>query len=829
MEKNSRGQSKRSVEEKDKNKLVQHKGSKRKRTKVSWKTFVFSLLGFIILTFALLGGFLGYIFFQTYTVDETKLQMKVASTLYDRHGQEVTKLFRENREYIYIEDIPKELQEAFIAVEDQRFYDHRGVDLRAIARALYRDILARSKVEGGSTITQQLVKNVFLSHEKKWLRKTEEAVIAIKLEQSYSKDQILEMYLNYIYLGHGTYGIAAAADLYFDKEVPELNLAEMAMLAALPKAPYHYSPKVEGNDERSENRRKLILRLMEEQGRITPEQRQLAAEQTLVISNKGDTQQPELYTFLDMVAQEAETKYGITYEELITGGYNIYTTLDLKAQRAMYEALHKDSALAAELFPAQAGEHMIQGSMVVMDHRTGGIVAVMGGRDYVQRGLNRAVIPARQPGSTFKPIAAYAAALELGWHPYDMVRDEQQNFNGYQPRNYNNQYLGNVPMIDAIKHSYNVPAVWTLNEIGIDRGVSIVERFGFNKPKRQLGIALGGDVEVSPLQMARAYGAFASEGVMMQPYLIEVIQDGKGNVVAKNELKFEQAVSAQTAWYMTRMLQSVVKEGTARHHIRLSHEVAAKTGTVQANNNQSGAKDAWIVGYTPQYVGAVWMGYEQGSASMSTSGGNHPARIFQHVMSKLLEGEAARSFQRPEGVKELEPPVRFEAIEDLHAFLRLKRNLKLAVDLDFSPQQDDRVGYRIYRINPETEERQLLAELQRKDLVNGRGWTDEDVGLRNLYSYQVVPFNIQTGQEGPGSNIAKVQLFDRGGSMDDDELEEWLRELEGEQEDDKEDKDKKDKKDKKPDNPDGEDGTSEDEEEPDDSADDHQDDEEDNN
>lgn len=794
------------MENNNKNRLKNHieapTDKEKQRKAVNWKVISISLIGFILLLFVLFGGFLGYIFFQNYTLDESKLQMKVASTLYDRHGQEVTKLFRENREYIYIEDIPKELQDAFIAVEDQRFYDHRGIDFRAIARALYRDILARSMVEGGSTITQQLVKNVFLSSEKKLLRKTEEAVIAIKLEQSYSKDQILEMYLNYIYLGHGTYGIASAADLYFDKEVAELELAEMALLAALPKAPYHYSPKVEGNQERSENRRKLVLRLMEEQERITPEQRLQAAEQQLVISSKGDTRQPEIYTFLDMVAQEAERKFGITYEELITGGYNIYTTLDLNAQRAMYDALRMDSPMADELFPAQSGEHPIQSSMVVMDHRTGGIVAVMGGRDYVQRGLNRAVIPARQPGSTFKPLAAYAPALELGWHPYDPVKDEQRDFNGYQPRNYNNQYLGDVPMIDAIKHSYNVPAVWTLNEVGIDKGLNALERFGFGKQKRQLGLALGGDVEVSPLQMARAYGAFASEGVMMEPYLIEEIQDSKGNVMHKKELKFEQVVNAQTAWYMTRMLQSVVKEGTGRHHIRLSHEVAAKTGTVQANNNQSGAKDAWIVGYTPQYVASVWMGYEQGSASMSTSGGNHPARVFQYVMSRLLESEPPLAFQRPEGVNELEPPVRFEPINDLHAYLRLRGNLKLAVDLDFTPQQDNRVGYRIYRINPDSNERQLIAELARKDLTNGRGWTDEDVGLRQLYAYQVVPFNLQTGQEGEGSNIAKVQLFDRGGNLDDDELEEWLRELE---EEDKGKEDKKPGKKKKDDDDDDQD------------------------
>jgi penicillin-binding protein 2A len=756
---------------------------KKKNKKKRIRLVTVGVLGLILLMMVILGGFIVYILVQNYHIDESKLTMREASILYDEHGNEVTRLFVENREYISLDKIPIHLLDAFIAIEDQRFYDHRGFDLRAIGRAIYRDILARSLVEGGSTITQQLARNVFLTNEKKLMRKTEEVLIAIKLERNYSKDEILEMYLNYINFGRGAYGIVSAAQIYFDKEVDELTLGEMAQLAAIPKGPGLYSPLIEGNEERSEARRKTVLAQMLEQGRITAEEYELAVAETMEFSDKGITQNPALDTYVDMVMREAQEKYHITNDDLLTGGYQIHTTLNLTAQEAMYEAMHADSHLAAELFPPSGPNQIVQGSMVIMDHQLGGIKAVMGGRDYVRKGINRATVDARSPGSSFKPIAAYIPAIELGWHPYDLLRDEQMSFGSYTPRNYDNRYRGRVTMIDAVKDSVNVSAVWLLNEIGIDKGAESVQKFGFTNFERQLGMALGGGVQVSPLGMARAYGALGNHGVMMEPYLIEQIIDRDGRVVAQHQQKYEQIVSAQTAWYMTRVLERVVKDGTARR-VQLAHDVAGKTGTVQSGQATGGARDAWFIGYTPQYSAAVWIGFDITDQDhvMNTSGGHHPALIFNYVMGKMLENEPPQRFTRPSGVQELEPPLRFEPIQDLTAQLRLREDLSLAVDLDFTANADERIAYRIYTVDPETEALNLIADVRKNELINGRGWTHENVEIQALYHYVVIPYNPETGREGDASNVAAVRLFRIPGEEfdPDDDFDRWLEELERE-------------------------------------------------
>jgi penicillin-binding protein 2A len=781
---------------------------KKGKQKFNYKIIAISFIVLFILSGVVLAGFMGIILAKNYEFDESKLEMREATVIYDQNEQEVAKLYLENREYIPINEIPELLQEAFIAVEDQRFLEHQGIDFRGIARALYRDILARSMVEGGSTITQQLAKNVFLTNEKKWLRKTEEALIAVNLEQKYTKDKILEMYLNYIYFGHGAYGIKAAAQVYFDKEVDQLTLGEMAMLAALPKAPAHYSPLAEENKERSEERRKLVLRLMEEQGKITEEERKKAASASLELNKKGVTDKQALYTYMDMVLDEAEEEYGLSSEDILTGGYQIYTSLDSKAQEAMYEAFRADSELAEELFPAPGPEQIVQGSMVIMDHRTGAIVAVMGGRDYVRQGTNRATVEARQPGSTFKPITVYAPALELGWHPYDVLKDELTTYPGdYTPRNYDHTYRGKVTMIEALRKSYNAPAVWLLNEMGVDKGVQSAQEFGFEQVSRELGIALGGSVEVSPLGMASAFSVFANQGLMMEPYLIEKIVDKEGIPISRKKQKHHQVVTAQTAWYMTKMLEKVVQEGTGTG-AQLSRPVAGKTGSTQAPKGLKGVRDAWFVGYTPRYTASVWMGFDQTNEDhvMSSGGGGLPAKMFKHVMEKALVDEPVLAFERPKGVKELEPPVHLQPIEDLHALLTLNWDFSLTVDLDFTPNKDDRVSYHIYRKEKETEEWQLLAEVTKDQLIDGRRWTDTDVSIRGVYQYKIIPVNTLNGLEGEPSNLTTVEvvpstLFKRREGMDKGEFEKWLEDLEdqyNEYLDEEEKKSKKEKEEKRP-------------------------------
>lgn len=766
----------------------QRRPTSSRKKKVNIKLVVLSIIGLFMLFTVLIVGFMGVILAKNYEIDESKLEMREATTIYDREEQEVAKLFLENRKYLTSKEIPEQLKEAFIAVEDQRFYDHQGIDARSIARALYRDIIAQSMVEGGSTITQQLAKNIFLTNEKKWLRKTEEVLIAVNLEKQYSKEEILEMYLNYINFGNRAYGIAAASQAYFAKDVNDLELGEIAMLAALPKAPNNYNPLKEKNQERSEQRRLLVLKLMADQGRITEEEREQAASTPLELNEKGVTDDPALFTYVDMVLEEAEEKYGLSSDDILTGGYQIYTALDLKAQHAMYEALRKDSNLAEELFPAPGPEQVVQGSMVIMDHTAGSVVAVMGGRDYVRRGTNRATAEARQPGSAFKPISVYSPALELGWHPYDILKDEPTTFGGnYTPRNYDREFRGEVTMLDALRKSYNVPAVWLLNEIGIAKGIDSVTSFGFNQASRELGIALGGSVEVSPIGMTQAFGTFANQGLMMESYLIEKIIDKNEVPIYRKQLKHWQIVTAQTSWYMTKMLESVVQDGTGKR-AKLSHPVAGKTGTTQAENGQSGVRDAWFVGYTPYYTAAVWMGFDQASEShvMNTTGGNHPAKVFNYVMEKALADKPIIAFQKPSGVKELEPPVRFEPIHDLQAFLSLNWDFSLSIDLDFTPNKEDRVLYRIYRTDGETEERSLLEEVTKEQLIDGRRWTDRDLSLGSTYHYQVVPVNTLNGLEGEPSNTTVVEvspssiLLRQESGTDMEGFEKWLKDLEDE-------------------------------------------------
>ncbi|WP_051541097.1 transglycosylase domain-containing protein [Caldalkalibacillus mannanilyticus] len=293
--------------------------------------------------------------------------------------------------------------------------------------------------------------------------------------------------------------------------------------------------------------------------------------------------------------------------------------------------------------------------MIILNHDTGAIVAISGGREYVRKGYNRATQAKRQPGSSFKPIAVYATALEQGWSPYDDIQDQLINYNGYQPRNYDGVYRGKVQMKEAVEWSYNAPAVWLLHEIGIDHGIELAQKFGFHDLDRELGIALG-SVKASPLQMASAFGAFANDGVLVKPYVIEKIVTPSGESIVEVQKDETQVVSAQTAWAMTTLLQGVIQNGTGKQ-AQLTHDVAGKTGTTQSSERGKNVRDAWFVGYTPQYSAAVWIGFDQMDAEhrMESSGGNHPAKIFRYVMDKMLEGEEVLHFSKPEGVHNLLP------------------------------------------------------------------------------------------------------------------------------------------------------------------------------
>ncbi|GGB65772.1 transglycosylase domain-containing protein [Fictibacillus barbaricus] len=715
-----------------------------------------SLIVLGILTGSLIIGFFAYLFIimaGDYVIDEKDLVMDSATLLVTENGDKITKIYDENRDIVGIEDIPAHVQEAFVAVEDSRFYKHSGIDVKAISRAIYKDILAGSKVEGGSTITQQLAKNVFLSHEKSWLRKTKEAVIAINLERRYSKDKILEMYLNQIYFGHGAYGIQLAAKTYFNKDVKELTVAEGAMLAGLPKAPNYYSPIK--HPEAAKERRDLVLTLMEKQDYLSPAETVRAQGMMIALDFQQEERNPAYTTYIDMVIKEAKEKYHLSREELRQGGYKIVVPMDPAAQDAVYKSFQDGRYFVG------TGQAKPEGAMVLMDSKSGGLLAVQGGRNYVTEGLNRVEVK-RQPGSTFKPLSVYGPALESEkYKPYSMLRDEELSYNGYEPKNYNGKYEEKVPMVDAISRSVNSSAVWLLNEIGISDSKKYLEELGMPIEDKGLGIALGGiDHGVSPLQMVQGYRSFLHEGKTVEPYVISKIYNNEGDLVGKAKREEKKVWKKQNAWYMTRMLQQVIKNGTGSDGAE-NMEIAGKTGTTNFPNVDKGNKDTWFVGFTPEVVGAVWVGYDRTTKeSYLNSGSAQPTLLFKQVINGMPSQQGLK-FKKPDGVKDLEPPIELIEIADLGASFGVGDYGMPSVQLNWSPSKDKRLQYKVYAVNE--------GETQLLDTVKGKGqYMASGKNLFTLPDFYVVPYNPLTKQEGQPSNVVSISLFP---SFGDDEKE----------------------------------------------------------
>ncbi|MGG4490437.1 transglycosylase domain-containing protein [Metabacillus idriensis] len=678
-----------------------------------------------------------------YSIDEKKLVMDSTTTLVDLKGNKVAELYLQNREPVTIKEIPEHVRNAFIAVEDQRFYEHNGIDMRAITRALYKDLLAGQKVEGGSTITQQLAKNTFLSTEKSLLRKTKEAAIAMSLENKYSKNKLLELYLNQVYFGHGAYGIQSAALYYFNKDAKDLTVEEGAMLAGLPKAPSNYSPVL--HPEKSKERRDTILSLMGDQDYLTPEEVVRAQGKTLGLNISEESESPWLTTYIDMVMDEAKDRYALSNEELMRGGYTVTVPINTEMQETAYELFKK-----GEYFPG-TNQHA-EGAFVLLDNKTGGVLAAIGGRNYTQKGFNR-VNTMRQPGSTFKPLAVYGPAMEEDeFGPYSLLEDKPVSYNGYQPRNNDQQYEEEVTMYDAIAASKNAPAVWALNEIGISKSKKYLEKSGLSIEDNGLSIALGGLKEgVSPLQLANAYRSFAQYGVYSEPFVIQKIEDRESKKVGEVKQEKKRIFSSQTAWNMTRMLQEVVEDGTGQTGT-YGGELAGKTGTTSYVDKKGAVKDAWFVGYTPKVSGALWMGYDKTNSEQHlTHGSSFPTKLFKDILrNSSIDQNVA--FSLPKGVEDLEEPIRLKNLGAVEAKYTFKPLGLFTVTLNWEAQKDDRVIYRIYETSGN--EDKLVGFVKGKDSY--------EIPYANLLSeaaYKIVPYNEQTDQEGKGSKPVKPKLF----------------------------------------------------------------------
>lgn len=569
-----------------------------------------------------------------------------ATVIYDKDGNVASKISANKTESVNYEQIPEHLIHAVVAIEDHRFFEHNGVDFIGIVRAFVRNTKAGGIVEGGSTITQQLTKNAFLSTEKSYKRKMDEVFLAREIEKEFTKEEILEIYLNTIYFGDGEWGIKRAALHYFGKEVEDLTIDESALLAGLIKAPSALSPY--RHLEKATARRDVVLERMRQQNYITDEQLKEAKNAEVVLNKKGgDPLRGKFPFYVDHVLEEAIKKYGLTQDELLTGGYQIYTELDPIKQEAL-EIVYEDDGL----FPNGTRDQIVQSGAVLLNPRTGGIQALIGGRgEHVFRGYNRATQLIAQPGSTMKPLAVYTPAIENGWEVTDELKDEPMVFGNYEPKNYNDQYRGSLPMYTAVRESVNVPAVWLLNEIGLNKGVEALDKFGIplEEKDRHLGVALGGmDKGVSPLTMAEAYSVFPNGGERVEGHSILKIVSPNGVVVAEWKDTKVKVTEKEVADKVTTLLLDVVENGTGRAAQIPGWEVAGKTGSTQVPiEGINGVKDQWFVGYTPELVGAIWVGFDKTDSEhyLTTTSSEGAALIFQKVMAQALENEVSQSFQ----------------------------------------------------------------------------------------------------------------------------------------------------------------------------------------
>ena len=544
-----------------------------------------------------------------------------SSQIYDSAGNEIANIHAtENRMPVKIEQIPKYLQQAFIAIEDNRFYEHKGVDPRGLARAAYANIMRNEIAEGGSTITQQLAKNAYLTQDRTFKRKIQEVFLALQLEKQYTKQEILELYLNQIYFGRGAYGVQAAAKTYFNKNVSDLTLSECALLAGIPKSPNYYSPF---NDMQVAKQRRNLVYISHAEAQATK-----ALDLVLAQPDRPE-EQKDAEPFITFVTQVLIEKYGA--DAIYKDGLKIYTTIDMDIQRMAQAALLEN--LPNDYTDAN-GIQQPQGALVAIDPKTGYVKAMVGGRGTDQ--FNRAAQAERQPGSAFKPFV-FAAALENGFTPDTIIEDKPINIGGWQPQNDSGRFSGAVPMRTVATFSMNVPTVRIAQKLGMETVIYYAQQMGISTfvmdgdtNDRNYATSLGGMTRgVTPLEIASAYCTFANGGVHMPYVVITKVLDRNGNILQEAHPEGIAVIRPESAADLTTMLEDVVKKGTGRG-AQIGRPAAGKTGTT------SDYKDAWFVGYTPDLVAAVWIGNDDNTTTNGIMGGQTPASTWATFMSRAL-------------------------------------------------------------------------------------------------------------------------------------------------------------------------------------------------
>lgn len=585
------------------------------------------------------------------TLDHEKLtQVDQKGAICDKDGKLVTTLVGvENRTVIDTLSLPQHVRDAFLAAEDLRFYKHPGFDVTRILGAAASNVISGGFSQGASTITQQLVKLSHLSSQKTIARKLEEIYLAVQMEAAFTKDQILDMYLNFIYFGQGAYGIQAAAEVTFGVDAADLTPAQAAALAAAIKAPSAYS--LLSDPDANRERREYILGVMLEEGMLTREAYDAAIAEEITTA-AATAAQTEYGWFVDAVLEEAELQLDISAETLLAGGYIIYTTLDPEMQQLLDEQFE-----TGNVFPANAKDGTpVQAAAAVVDNATGAVRAIVGGREYTtRRGLNRATQLRRAPGSALKPLSVYAPAIQsYGYTAANVLLDEPTAFGTYKPQNAGNTYYGNVTLRAALKNSLNIPAVKVIEEIGIAASRNYLTSVGIELTDSDwnLSLALGSmTYGASPVQMAAAYAPFANGGVYHAPYFIEKITDQNGVVIYQHQDSGTRVLSEQSAYLMTNLLQTVITSGTGTRLSSVGVPVAGKTGTV--NMQGGGNRDAWMNAYTAEISTCVWMGYDNPDnshrLSNSVSGGTNPASLARNFLKAYYADKAKPAFDAPGG------------------------------------------------------------------------------------------------------------------------------------------------------------------------------------
>lgn len=590
-----------------------------------WKKYHLNkVILLLILTTVLITSIYLFYVAKATNVEDLSSGLKDSTVIYDRNNEEAGRFRSEKGNYVNFDEISPYVIDAVISTEDRRFYEHHGFDLKGIARAGVRMVINRNTSGGGgSTITQQLAKNAYLTLDQTFTRKAKELFLAIEIEKKYSKEEILTMYLNTSYYGNGVWGIEDGSMKYFGVSANQLTVDQAATLVGLLKGPSIYNPI--DHLEYATNRRNTVLGLMADNGKLSAEDTQAAQQRSIAdqLYDAYDSSQINYQYpyYFDAVIDEAVHEYDLNADDVMKRGYKIYTSLDQNYQKNMQDVYEIDGYFP----PNSSTGDMVQSGSVALDPNTGEIQGLVGRRgEYTFRGFNFAIATKRSPGSTIKPLSVYTPALEAGYHPDSILKDEPLSY--YDAKNFDRTYQGEATMYHSLAQSLNLPAVWLLHQIGINKGFNKAKEFGLplDESDKYYGLALGGlKTGTSPAVMASAYGVFANGGTLYKPHLITKIIDSTGAVIVdKSKPKGKRIISQETSNEMTSMLLGTFSNGTAVNANPYGFTMAGKTGSTENVHDISKSSDQWMIGYTPDVVISSWIGFETNSAENAIAGTN---------------------------------------------------------------------------------------------------------------------------------------------------------------------------------------------------------------